>query len=232
MNVEANSAQSSVGVAQRAAVHAALADVSRLAIVDALTLGDATPSELGAALGLPSNLLAHHLRILEKVGLINRARSEGDGRRFYLSLNADALDPIRVAPTRPVTRIVFVCSANSARSQLAAALWRGVSAIPATSAGTHPADRIAPGAVEAARRHGLPLRRVRPRHLDEVVADRDLLITVCDNAHEELDTRPDLHWSVPDPVRVGDARAFDAALDELDRRVTALAPRLVTDPAA
>lgn len=227
MNVEVNP-----GLERRVAVHAALADPSRLAIVDRLTLGDASPSELGAGLGLASNLLAHHLRILEKAGLITRTRSEGDARRSYLRLVPAGLDPIRFAPTRVVRRVVFVCSANSARSQLAAALWRDMSSVPAASAGTHPADRIAPGAVDAARRHGLPLRRVRPRHLDEVVTEDDFLITVCDNAHEELDARPDLHWSVPDPVRVGAASAFDAALDDLARRVAALAPRLTAESAA
>ena len=219
-------------VVRRAAVHAALADPSRLAIIDALVLGDAAPSELGIALGLQSNLLAHHLRILEKEGLIGRSRSEGDWRRSYLRLIPGALDPIGFAPTRTVARVVFVCSANSARSQLACALWRGVSDVPTASAGTHPADRIAPGAVEVARRHGLPLRRVRPRHVDEVITDQDFVITVCDNAHEALQTRPDLHWSVPDPVRTGSGTAFDAALEELARRVAVLAPRLTAQPAA
>jgi protein-tyrosine-phosphatase len=227
MNVEV-----SADLARRAALHAALADASRLAIVDSLTLGDASPSELGTALALPSNLLAHHLRILEKVGLIDRTRSEGDARRSYVRLAPGALDPIEFASTRAVTRVVFVCSANSARSQLAAALWRAASNVPVTSAGTHPAERIAQGAVEAARRHGLPLRRVRPSHLDDIVTDQDFLITVCDNAYEELRTRPDLHWSVPDPVRAGAASAFDAAVDDLVRRVADLAPRLTTRPAA
>ena len=225
-------AEVSADVARRAAVHAALADPSRLVIVDTLALGDAAPSELGAALGLRSNLLAHHLRILAAEGLISRTRSEGDRRRSYLRLVPGALAGIGVGGTRTVSRVVFVCSANSARSQLASALWRRASDVPATSAGTRPAERLAPGAVEAARRHGLPLRRVRPRHLDEVVTERDFVITVCDNAHEELRTRPNLHWSVPDPVHADDATAFDAALDELARRVAALAPRLVGEPAA
>jgi protein-tyrosine-phosphatase len=51
---------------------------------------------------------------------------------------------------RTAQRVVFVCTANSARSHLAAALWRRASAVPAVSAGTRPADRIAPGAIDAA----------------------------------------------------------------------------------
>jgi protein-tyrosine-phosphatase len=88
------------------------------------------------------------------------------------------------------------------------------------SAGTHPADRVNPGALAAAARHHLPLRRVRPRHVDDVRAPADLVVTVCDRAHEELPA--DLHWSVPDPVPAGTPQAFDAALEELERRVHGL----------
>jgi protein-tyrosine-phosphatase len=129
--------------------------------------------------------------------------------------------------TRSASRVVFVCTANSARSQLAAALWRRASTIPAASAGTHPAERIAPGALAAAKRHSLPLRVLRPRPYADVVAADDFVITVCDNAHEELtDPVADLHWSVPDPVHDGSQRAFDIAFDELARRVNDVAPRL------
>jgi len=55
-------------IERRAAVYAALGDPARLAVVDALLLGDRSPGELGEALSMPSNLLAHHLRLLEQVG--------------------------------------------------------------------------------------------------------------------------------------------------------------------
>lgn len=219
------------GLARRVAIHAALADPARLRIVDTLTVGDASPSELAAMLAMPSNLLAHHLRVLEGEGLITRTRSEGDKRRSYLRLVSGAFDALTPGPLRAADRVVFVCTANSARSQLAAALWRRASGIPATSAGTHPGERIAPGALATAKRHRLPLRRVRPRPVDDADGPGDLLITVCDLAHEELGERADLHWSVPDPVRIGTAAAFDRAYDELTRRVGDLAPRLAV-PAA
>ena len=82
--------------------------------------------------------------------------------------------------------MLFVCTANSARSHLAAALWRRASNVPAVSAGTHPAEAIDPGAIAAAGRHRLPLPRLRPRHIGEVRQHGDLVITVCDLAHEEL----------------------------------------------
>jgi ArsR family transcriptional regulator, arsenate/arsenite/antimonite-responsive transcriptional repressor / arsenate reductase (thioredoxin) len=219
------------GLERRASVHAALAEPARLAITDALADGDASPSELAGMLAMPSNLLAHHLKVLEETGLVARHRSEGDRRRTYLRLVPGALDALTGPPGRVARRVVFVCTANSARSHLAAALWRRASALPAASAGTRPASRIDPGAVEAARRHQLPLPRIRPRPVGDVLHDGDLVVTVCDLAHEELGSRaamhwPAVHWSVPDPVPEGDPDSFDAALAELDRRVTRLAPRL------
>lgn len=209
---------------RRATVHAALGDPARLRIVDLLLLGDASPSELAARLALPSNLLAHHLKVLEDAGVVSRHRSEGDRRRTYLRLTGSTSDqrgPSDLAPER----VVFVCTANSARSHLASALWRRMSAIPSISAGTHPADRIDPGAIEVAHRHGLPLPRIRPRRLDEVVAEGDLVVSVCDLAHEELGLLSQLHWSIPDPVRVGTDPAFDTAFEELANRVADLASR-------
>jgi protein-tyrosine-phosphatase/DNA-binding HxlR family transcriptional regulator len=210
----------------RAAKHAALSDPARLTIIDTLSLGDASPSELQAMLAMPSNLLAHHLKVLENEGLIVRTRSEADRRRTYLQLVPSALDALLPATVRTATRVVFVCTANSARSQLAAALWRRKSSIPAASAGTHPAKQIEPGAVAVAHRHNLPLRVLRPRPLDAVLTTDDFVITVCDHAHEELRTIEGLHWSIPDPVPVGTAAAFDATLKQLTGRVSDLAPRL------
>lgn len=211
---------------RRAAVHAALADPARLAITDALSDGDASPSELAAMLGMPSNLLAHHLRVLEEAGIAARHRSEGDRRRTYLRLVAGSLDALAAPAAREARRVVFVCTANSARSHLAAALWRHASNVPAASAGTRPAAAIDPGAIDAAGRHGLPLPRLRPRHLDDVRHDGDLVVTVCDLAHEELGGLSAVHWSVPDPVPAGGPGGFDAAVEELGRRIGLFAPRL------
>lgn len=224
-------------VARRAAIHGALSDPARLRIVDWLSLGDQSPGELQSALGMPSNLLAHHLAVLERHGLLTRHRSEADRRRAYLRLVPDALDGLQPHRTLPVTRVVFVCTANSARSQLAAALWSESSAVPVASAGTHPAPRIAPGAVAAARRHGLRLARTKPQQVTDILTSGDYVITVCDNAHEELGSpskSPDrrLHWSVADPVRSDTDNAFDTAYDDLARRVARLAPRLIPTPTA
>jgi protein-tyrosine-phosphatase len=214
--------------AGRAARHAALGDTVRLAVVDELSISDRSPGELGRLVGVGSNLLAHHLDVLESVGLIERSRSSGDGRRRYVHLRRDAL--VDLAPGRrvPLGSALFVCTANSARSQLAAALWERTTGRHASSAGTHPAASIHPGAVAAARRVGLDLGRSRPRALADVDAGPDVLVTVCDRAHEELGptvfaaAAATLHWSVPDPVPVGDDTAFDAAVAELQDRIDAL----------
>src|SRR5215204_5838968 len=123
-------------VTTRASRHAALGDPTRLVIVDELASSDRAPVELQRLAGIPSNLLAHHLDVLEEVGLITRHRSGGDGRRRYVHLHREALDGL--APgRRRAERALFVCTRNSARSQLAAALWTQLSAQPADSAGTH-----------------------------------------------------------------------------------------------
>jgi protein-tyrosine-phosphatase len=194
--------------------------------VDLLLLGDSSPRELQDRLKIPSNLMAHHLKVLQDQGMISRSRSEGDRRRTYLRLLPDALAGLlpRTAAGREEGRVVFVCTANTARSQLAAALWRRSSPVPVTSAGTHPAQHLHPGALAAARRHGLPMRPRRPRPIHEVVATDDMLVTVCDRAHEELSAIETIHWSVSDPVPMGTDAAFDTALEELAERIAALTP--------
>jgi len=73
----------------------------------------------------------------------------------------------------------------------------------------------------------LPMRPRTPVHVKDVVRPGDLVVAVCDNAHEELP--PDLHrlhWSIPDPVRAAIPEAFDQALDTLTQRIDRLVPAL------
>jgi len=208
---------------ERAGLHAALGDPVRLALVDELATSDRSPVELCRIVGIGSNLLAHHLDVLEAVGLIERSRSSGDGRRRYVHLRHDRLDGLAVGRPIEVGPALFVCTANSARSQLAAALWRHLTGVTADSAGTHPADRVHPAAVAAAARAGLDLGTARPRALTAVRSLPSLVVTVCDRAHEE-DGVDDgwLHWSILDPVPVGTAAAFDATVRELRDRIESL----------
>jgi ArsR family transcriptional regulator, arsenate/arsenite/antimonite-responsive transcriptional repressor / arsenate reductase (thioredoxin) len=207
----------------RSARHAALGDPVRLAIVDELTASDRAPVELQRLIAVPSNLLAHHLDVLEQVGLISRSRSSGDGRRRYVHLHRDALLGLVPGARRPAQRALFVCTHNSARSQLAAALWTQLTDEIAESGGTHPAERVHPGAVAAGRRAGLDLTKSYPKRVTEICRRPELVVTVCDQAHEEVDPEPSwLHWSLPDPVANPNPAAFDATVADLRDRISHL----------
>jgi protein-tyrosine-phosphatase/DNA-binding transcriptional ArsR family regulator len=215
--------------ASRSELHAALAEPHRLAIVDALALGDLSPGELGERTGQPSNLLAHHLGALEAAGAVRRRRSEGDGRRAYLTLAWE--NPIVAATATQGAsprgaRVVFVCSANSARSQMAASLLARSSRLAVASAGTTPAAAIHPLALAELERHGLAPLSASPASAADVVGTDDIVIAVCDNAYEDLGRAAvDLHWSIPDPAG-GDADAFSRAFADLTPRVSRLADAL------
>lgn len=228
---------STAPLAGLARVHHALGDLTRLRIAHRLLLGDAAPGELGEWLGLPSNLVAHHLTTLTAAGIARRLQSEGDRRRHYVSLVADPVveqivaagAPTGLAPRAP--RIAFVCTANSARSQMAAACWNDTSPIPAISAGTRPAARVHPRAVAIADRHGLALEPGGTHDMAATVRPDDLVIAVCDRVHEELPqnvTR--LHWAVADPAPINTDAAFERAFADLSTRLVRLRRR-ITDRA-
>ncbi len=215
---------------ERAARHGALSDPIRLAIVDELVRSDRSPVELRRLFDIESNLLAHHLDTLESVGMIQRSPSSGDGRRRYVRLIRATLPGLIPSDSLALaaSKALFVCSANSARSQLAAALWRNLAGVAAESAGTHPAPRIHPGARAAAKRVGLDLGDRVPQSLEALEAIEPLptlVITVCDQAHEEIELGTNwLHWSIADPVADGTKLAFDATVSELRERISALLP--------
>jgi protein-tyrosine-phosphatase len=210
---------------ERAHIHAALGDRHRLRVVDELLLGDRTFRELADATALPTNAAAHHLDVLEAAGLIERRVSEGDHRRRYLTLRRDRLDGVVIAPAINPDLVLFVCTHNSARSQFAAALWRDRTGRSADSAGTEPAERVHPDAVRAASEFGLDLSTATPKGYDAVAQQPDLVVSVCDRAHESGPPfpAPSIHWSVPDPVGVGTPAAFRTAFADLADRVDRLA---------
>ena len=207
-------------------MHAALGDPVRLAIIDDLAATDRSPKELSERHHVPTNLLAHHLDALEDVGLIVRCPSSADKRRKYVRSSPEQLLSIGFDVLRPAGRMLFVCTRNSARSQLAAALWTARTGEPASSAGTHPAPKVHRGAIAAARRAGLDLHAAVPRLVDHAVPGAQV-VTVCDRAHEELTPEPDWwHWSIADPVETGTAAAFDAAVADIDARIHSIIARI------
>lgn len=214
---------------RRAMRHAALGEPIRLAIVEELVVSDRSPKELASLLGIGTNLVAHHLDVLEHAGLLTRSLSAGDGRRKYVHLVRHHL-PVLTAADRAVGReVVFLCTHNSARSQLAAALWTKRTGRPATSAGTHPAAHVHPGAVVAARRAGFSLANAAPKMVGKIPRAAQV-VTVCDLVHEELDAAPDWwHWSIPDPTASGRAADFDAVVAELNARISSVTNVMVTE---
>lgn len=214
---------------RRAAAFAALGEPARLAIVEHLALTDRTPSELSAALGVGSNLLAHHLDVLARAGLVARRRSDGDARRRYVTLGPAVPHGVTVATETPleVARVVFVCRHNAARSPFAAGLWAARSDVPATSAGAAPRDAVHPLAVVAAARFGVDLRPHVPQGYDASPgAGPTLVVSVCDVAWEgdpPLVAARRLHWSMPDPIARGELAAFEAVFAAIEARVTRLA---------
>ena len=106
-------------------------------------------------------------------------------------------------------RVLFLCTGNSARSQMAEALAeQRRRAVEAASAGSHPKP-LHPNAVRVMRAYGIDLTGRRSKHLDEFAGRRfDCVITLCDRVREvcpEFPGHPEpIHWSIPDPARAGD----------------------------
>jgi arsenate reductase (thioredoxin) len=147
----------------------------------------------------------------------------------------NALGETLMHPSRDPLRVLFVCSGNSARSQIAEVLLNRKAAgrFVAESAGSDPANQVNPSAIEALLRHGYVWASSRkPRGLDEVLTqDWDFVITVCDRAKEACPNFPGqpvlAHWAMPDPAAVMGTddekrRAFDDAVILLNRRLELL----------
>src|SRR5881398_739568 len=131
-------------------------------------------------------------------------------------------------------RILFLCTGNSARSQMAEALlnWKGKDRFEAYSAGSRPAAQVNPLAIATLREHGIPWAGHAPRGIDGLEHEPwDFVVTVCDRAKEACPIFPGqpilAHWGMPDPADVaGDEaaqrQAFEAAFLLLSRRIDLL----------
>jgi len=142
----------------------------------------------------------------------------------------------RSAPERRI-RVLFLCTHNSARSQMAEGILRhaALDRVDAFSAGTV-ATRVHPLAIQAMAERGIDLAAHRSKLMDELLGeDFDYVVTICDNARESCPIFPGaperIHWSIPDPSAVeGDdetrLRAFRNAADELTTRIRYLLARI------
>jgi protein-tyrosine-phosphatase/DNA-binding transcriptional ArsR family regulator len=224
----------------------------RWRLLSELGRSDRQVRELCALVGRPQSLVSYHLGRLRHEGMVSMRRSSADRRDAYYSVDlvscgqlltatAGALHPgLRLMRT-PASgrrrradavppRLLFLCSGNSARSQMAQALVEQLAgnAIDVQSAGSHPKP-LHPNAVRAMREHGIDIAGRRSKHLDEFAGQPlAYVVSLCDRVREvcpEFPDRPDLiHWSIPDPAREGDAGtetypAFQRTAAELATRI-------------
>jgi protein-tyrosine-phosphatase/DNA-binding transcriptional ArsR family regulator len=207
--------------------------------------------ELTGLLGQKQSLVSYHLGRLRSAGLVSMRRSSADGRDAYYTLNLTrcgellagtgaALHPgLRLlaaqdepgrAAGAPAARVLFLCTGNSARSQIAEGLVEALAGPTATavSAGSHP-KRLHPNAVRVMATRGVDLRGRRAKHLDEFTGQPfDYVVSLCDRVREvcpDFPGHPDLiHWSIPDPAAAGDTDedtypAFERLAAELETRI-------------
>jgi protein-tyrosine-phosphatase/DNA-binding transcriptional ArsR family regulator len=221
----------------------------RWRLLSELASSDRMVHELTGLVGEAQNLVSYHLGKLREARLVSTRRSSADRRDAYytvdltrigelLSATGGALHAgLRLTPPSagavgpgPV-RVLFLCTGNSARSQMAEALARDRSggAVEAYSAGSHPKP-LHPNAVRVMREaHGIDLAGNESKHLDVFAEDRfDWVISLCDKVREvcpEFPGHPEtIHWSIPDPA-AGQADddasypAFQQLAAELETRV-------------
>lgn len=196
----------------------------RWRLLSELARSDRIVHELTERVGEPQNLVSYHLAKLRDARLVSSRRSQADRRDTYYGLNlarmstllsaaGGALHPgLRltpnrdIAPTKPA-RILFLCTGNSARSQMAEALVRAKSGgvIEAFSAGSAP-RALHPNAVRVMREmHGLDIAGQSAKHLDVYAKQRfDWVISLCDRVREICPDFPGsaerVHWSLPNPA--------------------------------
>jgi protein-tyrosine-phosphatase len=228
-----------------------------------LVRSDRAVGELTGLVDEPQNLVSYHLRKLRDGGLVASRRSSADGRDVYYAVDLTSCrDQLRATggelhpalslePIPPPAlgrgrggrrrRVLFLCTGNSARSQMAEALLVHLSAgqVDAASAGSHPKP-LHPNAVRAMRKRGIDISTNRTKHLDDFVTQRfDMVITLCDRVREvcpEFPSHPRLtHWSVEDPARDGDGGraslpAFERTAVELETRIAFLLHQFPTTP--
>ena len=229
-----------------------LAHNLRLNLLILLARSDYRVQELVHLVGEPQNLVSYHLKHLREARLVIERRSSADARDIYYSLDVAHLQREFLAtgarlhpamgmlgemrcPTETLRdvplRILFLCTENSARSQLAEGILRHADEqIDVFSAGSKPSE-VHPFAVDAARELGVDLSTHYAKHVDAFVSEKfDYVITVCDKARETCPgfagSAAAIHWSLPDPVETNDIEAFRETAAEIDKRVRYLIPAL------
>lgn len=229
----------------------------RWGLVRALAGSDLRVGELVGEVGERQNLVSYHLALLRRASLVVERRSSADARDVYYSLDLPRLQGdldssanaihrgLRVVAQQVVndgrvdrpSRVLFVCTGNSARSQIAEAVLNdlGHGAVEIASAGHRPVG-VHPLALRVLAGLGLPTDGLRSKGLAEVIGmDFDHVVTLCDVARQEFPDLPGdpgrIHWSLPDPAAVEatdteQLRAFEQTATELRVRIAFALPVL------
>jgi protein-tyrosine-phosphatase/DNA-binding transcriptional ArsR family regulator len=220
----------------------------RWRLLSELAHSDRRVGELCELADRRQSLVSYHLRQLRDGGLVSMRRSAADGRDTYyvldlarcgellssagVSLHPGLAPTSRTRPERhsACAHVLFLCTGNSARSQMAEALAERLSngAVSAASAGSHPKP-LHPNAVRVMRERGIDLAGRHSKHLEEFIGERfDYVISLCDRVREvcpEFPGRPEsIHWSIPDPAR--EPGSDDETLPAFERTATELSARI------
>jgi len=225
-----------------------------------LAHSDRQVRELTGLTGHPQPLVSYHLGRLRAARLVTARRSSADGRDAYYTVDLarcgellaaaggalhPALGPGEQPPAAALTapvRVLFLCTGNGSRSQMAEALAqrRSGGLVQAFSAGSHPRS-LHPNTVRVMAEHGIDVRGRAAKHLSVFSADRfDYVITLCDRVREVCPEFPGhprhIHWSIPDPAAAGDTDeasypAFQATAAELEARLGFLFAAIAATPA-
>ncbi|HVT58198.1 MAG TPA: hypothetical protein VHR45_07345 [Thermoanaerobaculia bacterium] len=228
-----------------------LANQVRWQLLEELARSDRRGQELVGLIRQPQNLLSYHLRRLREHALVRERRSAADRRDVYYSIDiqrcrdlfftaGEQLHPGLAETGKagsnewtaegPRVRVLFLCTHNSARSQMAEGILRLLSGgeVEVASAGTE-ATRVHPLAIQEMAAMRIDISQQRSKSMDLFVDQPfDYVVTVCDRASESCPVFPGdperIHWSIPDPSAVeGDeetrVRAFHAAAVDLTARI-------------
>jgi ArsR family transcriptional regulator, arsenate/arsenite/antimonite-responsive transcriptional repressor / arsenate reductase (thioredoxin) len=221
------------------------ADPARWRVISALSRSDQRVGDLARLTELPQNGVSYHLAKLRGAGMVTSRRSSADGRDTYYRLDLHrceqllgevgaALHPALANPDRAVAprpapvSVLFLCTGNSARSQMAEALLAhsAAEAVRTSSAGSHPKP-LHPQAIAVMREYGIDISDRRSKHVDEFAGRRfDCVVTVCDKVREVCPPFPGspriAHWSIEDPSSAPPAqlvRRFRETAEELSARI-------------
>jgi ArsR family transcriptional regulator, arsenate/arsenite/antimonite-responsive transcriptional repressor / arsenate reductase (thioredoxin) len=219
----------------------------RWRLLGELARSDRAVRELTALVDEPQSLVSYHLRELRAGELVTSHRSSADGRDAYYAIDLPrcrallresgaSLHPGLATPEprcpRPKRRprVLFLCTGNGTRSQIAEALLEELSEgrVDVVSAGSHPKP-VHPNAVRVLRERGIDIADRRSKHLDRFARRRfDVVITLCDRVREVCPDFPGtpeaVHWSIPDPGLEGDSHeatypAFERTAAHLEDRI-------------